>query len=530
MTGFLERVTRAPRSAAWCTVVLMASAGLAGCQAATLPSEAPTFEQVSPILDRACAECHSGDVPAAGWSVSRYVDVIACADGRQDPPTAPGDETSMLLTVLDQEDHAGLLTAAERATLASWLAAGVPSLPPAMHPSGWSNPRSPDFHGAQLRAEHWERALNPDLADSCGRCHDGSPTRPAEVTAAAVGAPACTDCHDQPDGVLDCSTCHGDRGHAYPPRDVCFFGDASGDPGVHAKHVDGLGLDCATCHAEEHTTDFRGIHGDGRVQVVFTGPQATEFSPRASAAEASYDESTQTCTVACHDRGGDVPTPRWSADERLDCNSCHTAPPEGHYAGQCSSCHAEVNTDGTARIDGPLHGNGRVDLGNGSGDCTACHGVDPAGWPADGAHPFHREPELRVEVPCASCHIVPADPMDPGHFDDTPGAEVVFSGLATARGAAPTFDGERCANVACHGEGLDGGALKQPAWADTTGAPSACGACHSIPPAAPHPDSNRCASAVCHGDEIVPTDPPMISPPGRLLHINGTIEHGRRTP
>ncbi|NOY93001.1 MAG: CxxxxCH/CxxCH domain-containing protein [Deltaproteobacteria bacterium] len=509
-------------------IALAALGMLMGCEAATFPASAPTFEQVSPILEASCAECHGGQTPAAGWAVTRYIDVIGCAQDQLRSPTLPGDESSMLIAVLDQEDHAGLLTGVERATLLAWLEAGAPSRPPAMHPIGFADPRSDEFHGAVLRAERWQRMLDPSLPGSCGRCHEGAPTRPEGVTGTAYEAPTCTSCHDEADGVLACSTCHGSKGHAYPPRDACFFGADAGNAGVHAKHVDQVGLECSVCHGE-HTTDFSGIHGDGVVQVVFSDPRAENF-PDGSSSTASYNEVDKTCTVGCHDRGGDEPIPTWSADLRLNCNSCHQAPPPDHFAGACSDCHAEPNADGTALTPGPLHANGQVDLGDGSGDCTACHGVDEEGWPADGAHPSHREPTLRIRVPCDSCHIVPITPLDPGHFDDTPGPEVTFSGLATARGATPSYDGSGCSDVACHGAGLSGGRLTSPVWTADDGAAAQCGACHSIPPPAPHPDSSSCASAVCHGDEIVPTDPPMISPPGRSLHIDGIVQHGRGTP
>ena len=514
--------------ARWAAVLVLAT--LFGCEAASLPATTPTFEDVSPILERACSECHGGATPAAGWATARYTDVIACADDRMLPPTAPGDETSLLVAVLDQDDHAGLLTAQERSLLLAWLEAGAVSRPPAMHAIGFADPRSSEFHGAALRGERWQRMLDPNLDGSCGRCHEGAPTRPDGVTGSAGEAPACTSCHDEEHGVLSCTTCHGSAGHAYPPRAACFFGDEAGDIGAHAKHVDDVGLDCSVCHGE-HTTDLTGIHGDGVVQVEFHDPRADAFPERLAGTVASYDSATKTCTVGCHDRGGDIPTPVWGADVGpLNCNSCHHAPPDDHYAGLCTSCHQEPNADGTALAAGPFHMDGMVELGDGSDDCTACHGVDDEGWPVDGAHPAHREPGLRVRVPCASCHLAPMSPMDPGHFDHTLGPEVQLSGLAAARGASPTFDGTSCHDVACHGAGLPGGTLTTPRWDDTSHAPAQCGACHAIPPGAPHPDRTTCASAVCHGDEIVPTDPPMISPTGRSVHIDGVIQHGAVTP
>ncbi len=260
-----------------------------------------------------------------------------------------------------------------------------------------------------------------------------------------------------------------------------------------------------------------GLHGDGTVEIA--------FDPTVVPGEASYDRTTQTCAVYCHDQGGARPRPTWSETTPMACGDCHGSPPADHYAGACSNCHAEANATGTALIGGPLHLNGRVDLGNGSGLCGACHGTGDSPWPSTGAHPPHQNPTLTVPLDCANCHVVPSTVLDPVHLDGT--VHVTFSGLATARGSLPTWDGMQCTNVACHGANLADPAAA-PAWTDTSGVQGQCGACHGIPPTE-HTASTDCDRADCHGSEVSldAHGAPSIAPAGLGLHIDGVVESAR---
>ena len=76
----------------------------------------------------------------------------------------------------------------------------------------------------------------------------------------------------------------------------------------------------------------------------------------------------------------------------VGCNDCHLSPPANHYTGACTGCHAEANATGTALTPGPLHVNGKVDLGNGSGQCGACHGSGNSPWPTTQVHAAHQNP------------------------------------------------------------------------------------------------------------------------------------------
>jgi predicted CxxxxCH...CXXCH cytochrome family protein len=423
---------------------------------------------------------------------------------------------------LEVSPHLGLLSDSERSTVLEWVMAGTPDIRNGVHDPTFADPRSSSSHGAMLRATRWAAMLDPNDPNACGRCHDGALSRPAGVTLPAPGAPACTSCHDQPGGVLACSTCHGSGTRAYPPQDPCFFPEDAANAGAHAGHVEPsmalpTGVACSTCHPVPGDPIIGGFHGDGKVEVIFDSTVVI--------GEANYDSTTQTCAVYCHDQGGARPPPTWQDTKPMGCGDCHGSPPSGHYPGACTNCHAEANATGTMLTGGPLHLDGKVDLGNGSGLCGACHGTGDSPWPTTAAHPAHQNPTLTIPLDCANCHVVPSTILDPVHLDGT--IHVTFSELATARGALPTWDGASCTNVACHGANLADPAAV-PTWNDGSGVQSRCGACHGIPPTQ-HTASTDCDRADCHGSEVSldAMGTPLIAAIGLPLHIDGIIESAR---
>ena len=395
------------------------------------------------------------------------------------------------------------------ALAAAWGCSQDRSPPPtsgsAVHAAGFADPKAVAFHGKLLREARWAPMLDPKDPQACGRCHDGSPTRAEGVTFAAPGATPCTKCHSEPKGVLACTTCHD--AHAQ---------------GAHAAHLDpspsrASGLACSSCHPIPNVDDvISGLHANGAVEVI--------FDPALVAPEASWDRTTGACAVACHDRGGARAKPVWTEKKGgLQCGDCHASPPARHYAGSCTPCHHESDAKGTALAGGLLHLNGKVDLGNGSGKCGACHGVGDDPRPNTGAHASHATPSLAAPVACGACHAVPTEIHAPGHLDGL--VTISFDPLARARSAQPTWDGRSCTNVACHGAQLIDAPRVTPVWTDTTGAARACGACHGIPPTQ-HTPSMACDRPTCHGGEIArdANGVPTITTSGRALHINGTID------
>ena len=151
---------------------------------------------------------------------------------------------------------------------------------------------------------------------------------------------------------------------------------------THAAHVEPSpersgGVPCSTCHPVPGSPVIGGLHGDGIVEVTFD----TTLVP----GEPSYDASTGSCAVYCHAQGGAKPSVTWTEPVTpVGCGDCHRSPPAGHFAGPCTGCHAEANATGTALTGGPLHLNGKVDLGDGSGQCGACHGTADSPWPTLG--------------------------------------------------------------------------------------------------------------------------------------------------
>jgi predicted CxxxxCH...CXXCH cytochrome family protein len=258
-----------------------------------------------------------------------------------------------------------------------------------------------------------------------------------------------------------------------------------------------------------------GAHGDGTVDVTFAA---------SIAATGTYDPVSASCTATCHDRGGTHPRPAWTDTTPPACTTCHGSPPDGHAPGPCSLCHVEANAKGTAVSGGPLHLNGVVDLGDGSGTCGACHGHGDDPRPDSGAHAAHANPSIAEPISCVTCHPATTSARREGkHMDGV--VEVTFSGIADARGARPEWDGRACTSVACHGASLTDAPAVTPVWRDTSGAASRCGACHGVPPTQ-HTPSRECSRVECHGAEVGEdaSGAPAITQAGRMLHVDGAID------
>lgn len=214
-----------------------------------------------------------------------------------------------------------------------------------------------------------------------------------------------------------------------------------------------------------------------------------------------------------------------------NCTSCHGAPPaSGRHPtnNRCYRCHGMVIDSSFTFLKTNLHRNGLIDYAVG---CSSCHGwnqgVSPPqnlkgectqGLDGVGAHRAMRMSPVPVhQVGCLNCHRVPLSTWEEGHIDGDGKAEVTFSGLAAAKGSIPTWDGTTCKNVYCHGAQLKGGDYKEPAWRDTTGKASRCGACHSLSDPAGNTDADCSA---CHPATVGKDR--AILPYGS--HINGLID------
>ncbi|HEY5945470.1 MAG TPA: CxxxxCH/CxxCH domain-containing protein [Kofleriaceae bacterium] len=164
------------------------------------------------------------------------------------------------------------------------------------------------------------------------------------------------------------------------------------------------------------------------------------------------------------------------------CGDCHGGDFQGGKVGvSCVTCHAQGPTD-----------------------CSTCHGQGRESR----AHAVHRD----AQIGCAECHRVPAHWDDPGHIvDDGPPAEVSFGALAALtiaaadRAGPPTWDGERCSNVYCHGDVWPklAGTDTRPRW-DQRPSEFCSTGCHGLPPP-DHASANcvQCHAGLRHVDGVV---------------------------
>ncbi len=449
----------------------VAVSALLGCTPDRAALEPAYREEIASLVTSRCTSCHSGDAPAGNFRVGSYLDLLGCVNG--EPLTAGRDPK--LLQALGRPSHATVADA--RTVLARWLERGAPFSNGGVHSPSFLDPRSSEFHGKFLRDRRFVPMLEAGNADACGKCHAGTPT---SGPSAAPGATSCASCHQEKEGVLACTTCHGSAKAArvYPPRDACFFPGKTG--GAHAAHVEKsettpAGVPCQACHPVPADGKPGGTHADGQVHVLL--------------ASGTFDPNTKACATKCHAGPGAArPAPAWT-DGKMKCGDCHAAPPPAPHpaAGACASCHSPL-----------LHANGRVDLGDGSGKCGACHGTGDDPRPKTGAHAKHA-------FACDSCHE-----SDAKHPSGTLSVRLV--GLAAKGGRTPTFDStaKSCSTTYCHD--LNGGTARTPKWTETL---TGCNSCHSSPPPPPHSTSSSCGTAGCHLDAL---------PPASAKHVNGNID------
>ena len=216
------------------------------------------------------------------------------------------------------------------------------------------------------------------------------------------------------------------------------------------------------------------------------------------------------------------------ADERVLSAPCTACTPTVHPAGfadpnsdafhgadlqrrnwdfaVCAGCHGDDFAGGKAKVSClTCHAAGPT-------ACTTCHGDGPT----SNAHAAHRG----KGVACAECHVVPAKWDDDGHIlhdgiaITTPpkivfGARANLTPVPADRAGPPTFDGQTCTNVYCHGAALHaaGGTASAPRWDDPAPV-GTCDRCHGNPP----PSHARSDCASCH--------------PASAPHIDGIVQVG----
>ena len=352
---------------------------------------------------------------------------------------------------------------------------------------------------------------------------------------------------------IGCAECHGTRltDNCAPPVDTHGRTERSErGVGAHQFHL-GTGpahsgtasrsVQCTDCHRVPSMAALgEGAHMNGAVEVVFGGPAAVQVP---GAGKATFDPVTGRCTdVYCHhprlQTGGINPAPVWTQAGSENCGACHSLPPALPHPQMpdCYKCHGKVINQVGAWVDASLHIDGALSVVQ---ECDSCHGGEPGNFvkeapprdlsnppdkvttdPQVGAHQAHLAQEakqmgqvskvLHAPHSCADCHAVPATNDAPGHLDSTPGAEMIWSSLATADGLLqPDFDktdpqAPRCKNVYCHGGSLCDGYLKTPRW-NGGAAEAMCGTCHGVPPL-----ESRGPDLVCGGEQGAPHAPGLV--------------------
>jgi len=415
-----------------------------------------------------------------------------------------------------------------------------------VHECGILDVDSPSFHGNLVRELNWN-------LQTCALCH-------GQDFSGGAAQSSCLTCHPGPGGPTGCTTCHGQ-----PPQ-----------TGAHLAHASGESsrpLDCTECHLKPSLyTDvghlFDPNHDPLPTPAVVTlgAFAATTNDQGVRNGPPSFDESTDTCrNVYCHgstlaDANAKENAPSWNGGAASGgCGTCHGLPPSNHShfgSKRCDVCHPEPHSL-TASVDPKTHVDGKVQVGNGSGDCSACHGSP--GQPAPprdllgntdesaigvGAHVAHLTAAHDISAPiaCIECHAVPAQLNDPGHIDhDLPAtvfpASILTGSLAGSDRARPAWDhaSGTCANVYCHGGGellalndRAPGVNRTPVW--TSGSSqAACGSCHGIPPDdGIHIAGTPLTQCVkCHANTMDATGAIVVSgPPGARVsaHINGVVD------
>ncbi len=382
---------------------------------------------------------------------------------------SPGDETSAVLEVLSGGEHRARISDAALEQARSWITGELTFVSKRAHPAGWSLD-----HG---------RPLDPR---PCATCHS--------ETKELGGAIPCTSCHLEAFRVDRCNNCHDHR------DDRCASPVQRTSARLHRVHASG-GSDgsfpaasCESCHRVPRNILERGHFNDGSER-----------------AETLFD--TTGCNVpACHA----ARTPIWAEPSAERCERCHGNPPEDHASDRCDDCHR-----GATHLDRAL---------NIGVACNECHATERLG----GAHAAHLSASVfREAIACESCHLVPVAREAAGHIDTAPPAEVLFFGAAATAEETlfPRFDGQRCANVGCHGAHLDGGAEHTDLW--TSRSTPACGSCHALPPvfvrngASTHLPTGAADCGICHrtpsGDPIS-LGSTLITEAGKRVHADGHVD------
>jgi predicted CxxxxCH...CXXCH cytochrome family protein len=257
-----------------------------------------------------------------------------------------------------------------------------------VHPGGWTDSTSSDFHGKAVMRSSWDVA-------QCKTCHgsryDGGT---ANVS--------CLTCHNAPAGPENCSTCHGSPASPAPPRDLAGnTATTNRGVGAHQMHVLGgsisAGISCANCHNVPPTVYTSGhIDSPLPAEVPMNGFLANVITNEPSTADydsilalftptPTLDPATMTCSnTYCHGhfKNGNVTNiVTWNnvGGGEAACGTCHgdvsqptlaqralprTSAQSGTHPNNlnCANCHGDVVNASLQFVDRSKHINGRLNV------------------------------------------------------------------------------------------------------------------------------------------------------------------------
>jgi len=474
-------------------------------------------EDIKPLLAKKCVVCHGGKDPAARYDLSSWRGLFGPGTDRWRNAVA-GDRKSKLLVSLGGAHQLGTTTA-ERDMLSHWVVKDrMAYFRSSVHPPGWLyayDRNSRAFHGGELRRQAWDPA-------GCRPCH-GPQLR------GGTSGRSCQACHSG-GPFAGCTTCHG----ASPPPDLSWNLDPATSVGVgaHRAHLASqitARITCKDCHRVPGSLLDTGHLFDDQNQKISDLRAEVTFSPRAGqgGVAARYDSSAGRCTVYCHGSRLKIPAkytwPDWATEGSDGCTSCHSAPAKHHGGADCSQCHQQVVSScspgdvGCFKITGKvgqrfkqvgLHIDGKVQVGRAAATsgCDPCHGSGASGAPPPdlngrtdilstgvGLHGVHlKSSDVRVALPCSTCHTVPKSTYAKGHMDSDLPAEVVFDALANGKKRDPKTTlkarwdpkTKTCVDVYCHSrpKGKVGSVWR---WTSKLSGGLVCDSCHKGKPQYP---------------------------------------------
>jgi hypothetical protein len=278
----------------------------------------------------------------------------------------------------------------------------------------------------QIKAPH---AVHAEAKVKCIACHEGVFDETAVGTAleALPAEDTCLQCHKEQKEKQNCGFCHTDVQHA--ARHILVERAVKMN---HAKHIDLVKEDCATCHTQlpepfrtaatvPRMSDCLGCHGHAE---EYAQNQCAGCHPTLNrvALKPLSDFSHQGNYVRRH-----------GADARSSAQTCAQC----HDQTFCSECHAKTVSN---RIEvkfpeevaaqfihrGDFLGRHAIEASGNEASCRKCHGntfcqschdsqnltpvaanprdPHPVGWTLPGSGDFHGEAARRDIASCQSCH------------------------------------------------------------------------------------------------------------------------------